>query len=311
MIKNILLSAFFVLFLPLYCHADHLATEIYSQIQDIAHPTLCDYKFVQRYLSYGEREHLERLGDMQTAARAIKIIGNQVNEFPVSGSVNVNCDESDRENCIVIYASFNRNYPKGLQRLLEHIIRSDFRGHVLFRIGGWPNEEGGSLVLAHVPYAFKPSFFKEAQKEGFKRVLWLDCSVLPLVSLNAIFAMIAEKGYFVMGNAHKIGPYLNSEAAAYFGFTLAQTYQIPSCSAGLFGLDLTQEKPKLLLDLWYLAAFDKDAFFSPRSDQNALSMLLYQFQFSDLTPMTRMPHAETNDPIQPDSLFYLDRVYVK
>lgn len=284
---------------------------IYRQIQKITHPTLSDYRFVQNYLQNGKRDNLHYLGNMQAGLRGVKLIGDSPEEIPSEGSIHMNCNIDDKENCVVLYSTFNRNYPQGLKRLLSHILNSDFKGHVLYRLGGWPDEKGGSLALAHVPYAFKPSFFKQAQREGFKRVLWLDSAVVPLVSLNEIFKMIEEKGYFIMGNSHQIGPYMTPYAAAYFGLTLAQTHKIPSCSAGLFGLDLTQKKPKQLLDLWYQAAFDKDAYFSPRSDQNALSMLLYQFDFSDLTDLSRMPHAEIDDPIQPDSLFYLDRIFVQ
>ncbi len=284
---------------------------IYRQIKDIAHPTLSDYRFVQNYLHNGKRDNLNRLGNMEAGLREMKLIGTSPEEVPFSGTVHLNCDINDRENCVIVYSTFNRNYPNGLKRLLKHIIDSDFKGHILYRIGGWPDEESGSLVLSHVPYAFKPSFFKEAQKLGFKRVLWLDTAVVPLVSLNEIFAMIEEKGYFVMGNSHMIGPYMNPLSAAYFGLTLSQTNQIPSCSAGLFGLDLTQANPRSLLDLWYRAAFDKDAYFSARSDQNALSMLLHQFNFTDLTDLSRMPHAEIDEPIKPDSLFYLDRLFVQ
>jgi glycosyltransferase involved in cell wall biosynthesis len=273
---------------------------LYQQIADITHPTLSDYRFIQNYLQSSDQ-----------GLRGMKLVGTSDEETPYTGKVHVNCDLSDRQNCVILYSTFNRNYPNGLKRLLGHIIDSDFKGHVLYRLGGWPDEEGGSLLLAHVPYAFKACFFKQAQREGFKRVLWLDAAVLPLVSLNEIFQMIEEKGYFVMGNSHQIGPHMTSEAAVYFGLTLDQTHQIPSCSAGLFGLDLTQEKPRELLDLWYRAAFDKDAFFSPRADQNALSVLLDQFGFFDLTDIRRMPHAEVNDPIQPDSLFYLDRIFVQ
>jgi glycosyltransferase involved in cell wall biosynthesis len=273
---------------------------IYSQIADITHPTLSDYRLIQNYLASTDR-----------GLRGMKLMGTSAEETPRKGKVHINCDLTDKENCVILYSTFNRNYPLGLKRLLKHIIDSDFKGHVLYQLGGWPDEEGGSLPLAHVPYAFKASFFKRAQREGFKRVLWLDAAVLPLVSLNEIFGMIEEKGYFVMGNSHQIGPYMTPEAAAYFGLTLDQTHQIPSCSAGLFGLDLTQDKPRELLDLWYRAAFDKDAFFSPRADQNALSILLDQFAFFDLTDIRRMPHAEVGDPIQPDSLFYLDRIFVQ
>lgn len=284
---------------------------IYLRVNDIKKPTLSDYRFIQSYLAKGARDSLKKLKDMTQRAREMKIIGAPSDETPSSGSVNINCAADDRENCVIIYSSLNRNYPEGLRRLLKHIVDSDFKGHVLYRIGGWPDEQGGSLVLAHVPYAFKPSFFKEAQTLGFKKVLWLDTSIVPVASLNEIFAMIEEKSYFVMGNLHAVGSYVTPQAAAYFGLTLSQAHHIPSCSSGLFGLDLSKEKPKQLLDLWYRAAFDKDAYYSRRPDQNTLSLLLHQFDFTEMTDLSRMPHAEINEPIQNDSLFYLDRLFVR
>ena len=285
-------------------------TSIYSQVQDIYHPTIEDYQFVQNYLSYGKRENLERLRDMADRAKAMRIIGVIPEEFPKSGKVAVNCSSADRENCIVLYSTFNRNYPKGLKRLLKHILESDFKGHVLYRLGGWPNAEGGSLPLAHVPYAFKVAYFKEAQRLGFKRILWLDAAVLPLVSLNEIFDIIQDKGCFVLEAGPKLDGYLNAPTAAYFGLSLHQTKEIPFCSAGLFGVDLSQKVGKTIIDRWYRAASDPDAFFSPRSDQAALSIILYQLGIKDFIGLDRLPHTELDDKIKPGDLFLLDRGYV-
>jgi glycosyltransferase involved in cell wall biosynthesis len=281
---------------------------VYSQIKDPLHPTLGDYQFLQDFLSYGKRDRLERLGDMYGSTKSIKIIGTTPEELPRFGTIPVNTDSEGRENCILLYSTFNRQYPRGLQRLLNLLIQSDFKGHLLYRVGGWPDTEGGSLFLTHVPYAFKAAFFKEAQRLGFKRALWLDTSVVPLVSMNMIFERIQEKGCFVMGNTHEVGPYMNSEAAVFFGLSLKQTYQIPSCSAGLFGVDFTKPLGKGIIDRWYRAAQDKDAFFSPRSDQNALSIILYQAGITDFVSLSQLPHNQGE--IKEDSLFWLDREFV-
>jgi hypothetical protein len=176
---------------------------------------------------------------------------------------------------------------------------------VIYRLGGWPNVEGGSLILAHVPYAFKVCYFKEVERLGYKRALWLDTSVVPLVSLNEIFKSIQDKGLFVMGNTTMVGPYTNPQSAAYFGLTHLQTFKIPSCSAGLFGVDFTQAIGKTVIDQLYHAAHDPDAFFSARSDQNALSILLYQMGIKEFTPIDKLPHSQ--EEIRGDSLFLLDR----
>ena len=283
---------------------------LYAQIKDLNHPTHDDYRLIQQYLATGRRDDISALKDYnyEYVSRTFKIIGDEKDALPLYESIPVNCPDSDRENCVLIYASFNRNYPKGLQRLANCIRESDFKGHVLFRVGGWPDTEGGSLRLAHVPYAFKPCFFKEAQRLGYKRVLWLDTSIIPLVSLNDIFKMIEEKGCFVIGNTHMVGPYINESAAQYFGMSRDDTYKIPSCSSGIFGIDFTNEKGAKIIDQWYKAAESKDAFFSPRPDQTALSVILYQAGITDFTSIEKLPHGR--EEIKPDSLLLLDRLYV-
>lgn len=281
---------------------------VYSQIQDIHHPSLDDYRLIQHYLTYGERNKIQRLNDYLPNARNFKIIGDTPEELPQTGLVAVNSDESQKENCIVTYSSFNKNYPRGMKRLVNLVAHSDFVGHVLYRLGGWPNAEGGSLVLAHVPYAFKVSFLKEAQRLGYKRAFWLDTAIVPVVSLNEIFKIIEEKGYFIMGNSHNIGPYMDPKAAKALGVPMEETFDIPSCSAGIFGVDFTNEKGMQIVDAWYEAAFDKDAFFSPRSDQNALSVILYQHGIHDLVDINRLAHNK--DQVGPNTLLKIEREYV-
>ena len=277
---------------------------VYAHIKDINHPTLDDYRLIQSYLTHGERSIIKWLKDYEPNARNFKLIGNTEDELPVSGMIAVNCDENERENCLVVYSSFNKNYPKGLKRLIDFVSKSDFKGHILYQIGGWPNTEGGSLALAHVPYAFKSSFLKEAERRGYKRAFWLDTAILPIVSLNKIFDMIKEKGYFIMGNTHMIGPYMNDVAASAFGLTIADTNKIPSCSAGLTGIDFTNPKGKDILDAWYQAAHNKVAFFSPRSDQNASLLSFIAGAFLILSALLNWPTVKM---LSPPTLFFLSK----
>jgi hypothetical protein len=280
---------------------------IYKELSSITHPTIRDLGLVQHYLTYGERPLLKYLEDYQASARNFKLIGQLPNEFPQYGEIAVNCSPDDRENCVLIYSSFNKKYPKGLKRLVDVISKSDFKGHVLYRLGGWPDLETGSLVLAHVPYAFKVCFFREAQRKGYKRVFWMDTSLLPYVSLNKIFEMIQENGYFAMGNAHTVGPYMRHPAIDAFGIRLQQANHIPSCSAGIFGVDFTSQIGPKIIDAWYQAAQNEVAFFSPRSDQNALSIILYKLGLT-LCPISRLAHNPSE--INSETLLLIQREYV-
>jgi hypothetical protein len=284
--------------------------KIYSQIKDIYHPTNEDYKIIQKYLASPERQNIEQINDSNYiyVAQNFKIIGDIPTEQPMHGMLPVNSDMKTKENCVILYSSFNRRYPRGLIRQLSEIKKSDFKGHILYRIGGWPDAEGGSLVLAHVPYAFKTSFFNEAKRLGYKRFLWIDSSVVPLVSLNKIFKIIEEKGFFVMGNSHMVGPYMNEKTAKSFGLTLEDTFKIPSCSGAIFGFDFSNEKAAKVIDLFHKAAQDKDAYYSARGEQNALSIILFQNGITELTSVHFIP--ESKEEIKPDSLFLLDRSFV-
>lgn len=282
---------------------------IYRELSDLCHPTPEDLQKLQQFLQEGERPELKRLGDKEGVARGIQILGE---EPPSEHFWAVHEKEEKRENCVIIYASFNDRYPQGALRLAEEIARSDFKGHVRLKIGGWPDLEGGSLALAHVPFAFKACFFREVQKMGYKRVLWLDASVLPVVSLNEIFKRIEKQGYFVQEGYHLLTKefFLDEKTAGAFGLGLDEAAAMKSCSAAILGLDLTQDKPQRLLQAWYEAAFDPYAFFSARSDQTALSILLHQFQMTDWAPLKTLAYSRKAAD-KKRHLFVMDREFVK
>ena len=280
---------------------------VYSQIEDILHPTHEDFLLVQDYLKNGHHES-DQLGDRKNSIANLRIIGNSPNLTPEFKMIAVNCSEEDRENCVITYASFNAHFPRGVKRLVDKIVNSDFKGHVLYWIGGWPNVEGGSLVLAHVPEAFKPSAFKKAESMGFKRVLWLDSSMVPVASLNTVFDMIANFGHFARGNTHDIGWYMNENTANSFGYSLSEVYNVPSCSAAIFGVDYTKPIGHKIIDQWYQKAHDKHAFFSARVDQNALTLVLYKNNLENNINYGLI--AEGFHELRLNTLFVLDRSYI-
>ena len=279
----------------------------YNQIHDIFRPTAQDYFLIQNYLATGPK-NFSRLGIYVSSVQNFKIIGET--ERPEFGIEAINDDGSkQKENCVILYASFNKRYPLALKRVLNIIRHSDFRGDVLYRIGGWPNVEGGDLVLAHVPYAFKACFFKEAKRLGYKRCLWLDTAMIPVVSLNTIFDMIQEKGCLAVDvYGVSIKPFVNAKTAAYFGLTVDETASIRSCSAGFLGIDFTNEIGSKVIDLWHKAAYDANAYYSSRPDQNPLSIILYQQGVHDMLSLKRFPHTEIGEHVKPDSLCILDRL---
>jgi hypothetical protein len=279
----------------------------YQHIKDIRHPSHEDYLLLQKVLKKGKRPELTLLSDMRSRCLKLQLV--EKTAPPESGVIHVNCTGEEKENCLVVYASLNKNFKGGLKRLIDHVQASDYRGDILYRIGGWPNTAEGDLVVAHVPYAFKVSFLRKAKRLGYKRALWLDTSIIPLVSLNTIFRQIQEQGYFLMGNEHMVGPYFNESAAQTLGVSFGETFNIPSCSAGLFGLDFSTSQVTQVLDDLYRAAKETQAFFSARSDQNVLSVLMYKAGMRNW-PLIQTAMAERADQITPNTLFLIDRNFV-
>lgn len=286
------------------------SADFYAHIQDIRRPTQKEMQMLQYKLSTADRPILERMPETGYIPRELQLISENPAEQEVCERIVLRCGEKDRENCIIIYSSFNERYPLGVKRLIEALRNSDYQGHVIFRIGGWPNVKNGDLKLAHVPFAFKPCFFKEVQQLGYQRVLWLDSSVLPApgISLNWVFDAISALGVFIQANDHTIVKYMNEDSAQAFGITLADTQTILSCSAAIIGLDMTNSRSRRLLDAWYAAAHHPFAFFSDRSDQNALSILIHQMGLTqDLLPRKLLGSLS----VPRGGLFLMDRSLVK
>lgn len=112
-----------------------------------------------------------------------------------------------------------------------------------------------------------------------------------------------------MGNTHTVGPFFNELAAKSFGITLEESFQIPSCSAGLFGLDFSHPLGQKALNALYSAALDPHAFFSERWDQNALSVILHQLEMHEKASFETC--AQGKDQIMPQTLFLIDRGFVQ
>jgi hypothetical protein len=282
---------------------------VFQHISDLYHPSVTDFRQIQGALSHNPRPELKRLDDKENVLRKFKIIGDLPQEVPRIYQRDVNVEPGVKENCVICYASYNENYPKGCKRLFLHVLLSNFKGHVDCRIGGWPDLEGGSLPLAPVPFAFKACFFKEMKRAGYKRVLWMDASIVPLVSLNQIFKIIEEKGYFIQKNCHVLHPpFMTEELAEIFGLPFEEACQLRSCSAAIFGVDFTNDKVSQLIDAWYRAAAHPLAFYSPRSDQTALSVLLHQFGLTNWMPESILV---SRGEYRKEALFLMEREYVK
>jgi hypothetical protein len=292
---------------------------VYQEIPEHAHPRMCDWVQLQKFLTRGERKELRLLdeaidsggvlSDYRCRLRRFRLIGKHFWNRPSFGIVPIGCSSEEKDICIITYASFNKRYPDSVDGLKRQLEKIGFKGHFLYRIGGWPDLEGGSLTLAHVPYAFKPCFFREAKRLGYRLVLWLDSSIRPLKSLEGVFSAIEDRGYFWYSSGTRLARYCNRQAIEWFGYSAEDAREIESLAAGVIGLNLDHPKGSFILDEWMDAARAETGFYSARPEQNALSILAYRY---GLDEWERSPSIAWNHELLHDeTLFLVDYLSVQ
>jgi len=308
-----------LLFLAIACigvsaWADKYADQVYSKIKDIRHPTLKDYKRIQKYLSKGERPFIDRLDGWQYKgkAREFRFIGRNPEESIESGIIPVHCDSGERENCIVLYCSFNHEYPKCLKQLIERIRNSSFKGHILYHVGGWPDVEGKALKFAHIPFAFKLCSFREAQRLGYKRALWLDAAIVPLIDLNDVFSVIGQNGCFTFAIDDTLSTLCNKKACRAMGVDFRQAHLIHGVLAGILGFDFQQPLAQEAIKRWYdITKYHEEAYFSPRGELCVISVIFYQLGLTHHPNVLGKVTWEKEEIQQPGLEFFVDKYAVQ
>jgi|JI9StandDraft_1071089.scaffolds.fasta_scaffold06273_4 hypothetical protein len=292
--------------------------ELYQNLSNLYAPTKEDFHLIQSYLNKAPREYLTWLNTFypeyardelryDLRARTIQLL-------PPKGAFDLSLQElfftpkEEKESCVISFASWNQigGYRENLLAMGGHLERVKFQGHFLYRLGGWPNIEGGSLSLVHVPYAFKVCMFKEAERLGYKKILWLDTSCVPLRNFDEIFQKIEKEGYFLLKGGDSCFKEKSSEKIRlYFSFTQEEHKSITPLSLAIIGLDLENPIGKELLDLWYKAAEDLDPYLSPRPEQNALAAIAYRLQLLPSASFYDIFCTHQNPKIAPSHYFFL------
>lgn len=255
-------------------------------------PTIKDYWTLQNYLSTQPRPELDLLDNdnkktrfRKDRVRAFKLI--QKNREPEFKTVCFNCDIEEKQNCIVTYISFNRNYENGLANLIKTLKDINFTGHLVYRIGGWPNTEEGCLEVFDVPYAFKVCSVLEAKRLGYQNCLWLDTSIQPLKNIDLIFEMIEEQGicFFTLPVYNKNG-LCGDHVLNELGVTVEKFNTIKCVSASTLGFNFNKVSIVMLLNEWYELARQKVSFLSFIPEQATLSFLVdkYNLMHNECNP---------------------------
>lgn len=129
-----------------------------------------------------------------------------------------------KEACIITLG-IGKRYERGVDRLESLVyslkVGADFYGYKKYPDGIPTHEE--------IPYGFKYFLIKQKLDEGYKRVLWLDSSVLITDNLDWLW----EKDIMIINNTHDLGRYSSDKCLEYFKMNRKTAYNIISILGGL------------------------------------------------------------------------------
>lgn len=291
--------------------------KIYSKVSDIRHPSMKELRMIQNYIKYGKRSYLKWLntfypeieGDnfrYDLRARKMNLLHPKSSKM-VLNKVNINTSSNNKETCIILYASYNpeHHYQSKINDLIKQLHNVGFKGHLLYRHGGWPDIEGGSLKLAHVPYAFKACMFREAFRLGYKKVVWFDASIKPLRDFSVVFDMLDSDGYFLISldgwNLRSRG---SEKLRKFYDLSIEDELNITTIVGGIVGINFASKTGVEIFNSWYKAAEDLVPYLSPRPDQNVLSVICHLMKLKPSKSLGDVCAIYKNE-IQENHLFFI------
>ena len=225
---------------------------LYGSLTNLCGPTQEDYKQVESYLQNEQRPFVDliELRAYRDKSKKMRLASkHQQNIYKI---IPVNTNLEERNNCILLYCTWNELYPKSVETLLSIIKKSNFVGHVIYRVGGFPGEQYGDLSLAHIPFSFKVCAFMEAYRLGYKQALWLDAPIRPHIDLNTIFQRTREKGLFCYYDTTKFTQYCKApHNYQLIDLSREMAEKLFTVALGIVGINFTDYRGLSVLHEWY------------------------------------------------------------
>jgi hypothetical protein len=168
------------------------------------------------------------------------------------------------DTCIINYAT--GFYIRGQIRLEQACRDVGYQGDLL--LFNEDNVLPNCPSHSQVPYGFKPYAMKEAQKLGYRYILWCDSSVFPEKSIDPAFEIIKELGYLFFPGGWNTGQWCSDAALVTLGIERESAFDIPHMIAGCQGLDLNTAKAQVYLDKYFEYANDGVTFHGAWTNKN-------------------------------------------
>lgn len=119
----------------------------------------------------------------------------------------------------------------------------------------YPN---GCPPQAQHKYAFKIFAITEALRLGFRYILWLDVGVTPVASIEPLWRVVEDQGWYVGqqdaertgDGCGRLGPWCSDDALAIYGIDRETAMGIPLVRSGIVGLDMENPVARRIWETW-------------------------------------------------------------
>jgi len=154
---------------------------------------------------------------------------------------------------VISFANDLGNYMKALERLEKSMNRFDKNTFIGFRGEG----SIGSPLHRDNPYAFKIYAFKKALELGYRKILYVDSSVVAVKELDSLWQILDEDGYFIQEAGHFVGRWCNDRTLNYFGISREEAMLMSMYgNCGVLALDFDKDIAVAFFELWEQSMLD-------------------------------------------------------
>lgn len=131
-------------------------------------------------------------------------------------------------------------------------------------------------------YGFKPHAIDTCINAGFKKIIWLDPSVLPITDMQVLFDSLDEHPMIIVKGDNPLSKMTNQKAKDWFGVTDAQLEGINHIGGTIYGFNFNNPKTVEVFNLWKEAEENgifgtQDEFMAGHwADESCMALAMYK-----------------------------------
>lgn len=202
-----------------------------------------------------------------------------------------------KDSCI-INAAWQYWYPRGTDRLVKSLEDVGFDGDVLY----WKDELINTFFDTSYPYTIKLAALHEALKLGYKKILWLDCSVWAIRNPKPIFDVIEKEGGYFWSSGYNMAQCSTDKDLEFAKWSRDYAEKLPELSSSMFGINMNDSRAVKFVE-WFSKAKDAGVFGTSRLHNNGSEDERYLHGRQDQTAATIAFYKAGFEKIYPPKIY--------